>query len=117
MEEALSDTQIKAFREAFDIFDKDGGGTIDADEMQDTLAECGIYLDTYEVARIMASVVGKDSDIEFSDFLKFMTSTDRFVAAIQSSQTSLSSGIDVPSSDEAVVLFDALTEFMKKNIL
>ena len=34
----LTKAQIQAFQEAFELFDKNGGGTIDASELQKTLA-------------------------------------------------------------------------------
>ena len=35
-----------AFREAFELFDKNGGGTIDASELQRTLADVDIHIDS-----------------------------------------------------------------------
>ena len=40
----LTDAQYQAFQEAFELFDKNGGGTIDAAELQKTLDDCGIYV-------------------------------------------------------------------------
>ena len=45
--------QYQAFQEAFELFDKNGGGTIDAAELQKTLDDCGIYVNGDDLVEIM----------------------------------------------------------------
>ena len=42
--DCLTEDQIQAFQEAFELFDKNGGGTIDAAELQKTLAGVDIHV-------------------------------------------------------------------------
>jgi len=48
----LTDAQYQAFQEAFELFDKNGGGTIDAAELQKTLDDCGIYVNGDDLGKI-----------------------------------------------------------------
>ena len=49
----LTDAQYQAFQEAFEQFDKTGGGTIDAADLQNTLDDCGIFVDGDDLMEIM----------------------------------------------------------------
>ena len=49
----LTDAQYQAFQEAFELFDKNGGGTIDAAELQKTLDDCGIYVNGDDLGKFM----------------------------------------------------------------
>ena len=51
----LTDAQYQAFQEAFELFDKNGGGTIDAAELQKTLDDCGIYVNGDDLGKIYDS--------------------------------------------------------------
>ena len=46
----------KAFREAFELFDKNGGGTIDASELQRTLADVGIHIDSAGLLEVFINI-------------------------------------------------------------
>nr|XP_039253371.1 uncharacterized protein LOC120330477 [Styela clava] len=113
--EALTQQQISAFKEAFDLFDKNGGGTIDALELQKTLESVGIFLEEDEIHDVMMRL-DKDGngEIDFEEFLNMMTNTEMFLEAFASRHG------DKPSDmrrERDVLLFDALTEFMKKSAL
>ena len=56
----LTDAQYQAFQEAFELFDKNGGGTIDAAELQKTLDDCGIYVNGDDLG--MSSVGQRSMD-------------------------------------------------------
>ena len=49
----LTDAQYQAFQEAFEQFDKTGGGTIDAADLQNTLDDVGIFVDGDDLTEIM----------------------------------------------------------------
>jgi Ca2+-binding EF-hand superfamily protein len=61
----------KKCREAFNTFDADGSGTIDADEMRLLLEAIGETPTEEELLRFMADVdEGGKGEIEFSEFLR-----------------------------------------------
>jgi len=112
----LTDAQYQAFQEAFELFDKNGGGTIDAAELQKTLDDCGIYVNGDDLVEIMLSLDHDgNGEVDFDEFLNLMTNTDVFLEVLNT---------DIDDDTEAkrearkrVVLFDALTEFLKKQAL
>ncbi|XP_076821552.1 uncharacterized protein LOC143468310 [Clavelina lepadiformis] len=114
--DALTQQQIMAFKEAFDLFDNDGGGTIDEHELKETLQSVGIEIEESEIHDIM-SRVDKDGDgaIDFDDFLNLMTNTEMFMEAFVSDHDPASEQPQQREKD--VVLFDAVTEFVKKSAL
>ena len=111
----LTEDQINAFREAFEIFDKNGGGTIDASELQKTLADVGIDIDGADLTEVMLTLDGDgNGEVDFDEFLKLMTDTEMFIEALAEKNTDV---IHRKPVSKRVVLFDALTEFMKKQAL
>jgi len=108
----LTPLQIKAFREAFELFDKNGGGTIDASELQRTLADVDIHIDSAGLLEVMLTLDGDgNGEVDFDEFLKIMTDTEMFIEVFVEKNT----GETLRS--RRVVLFDALIEFMKKQAL
>jgi len=112
----LTDAQYQAFQEAFELFDKNGGGTIDAAELQKTLDDCGIYVNGDDLVEIMLSLDHDgNGEVDFDEFLNLMTNTDVFLEVLNTDTDD-----DTEAKREArkrVVLFDALTEFLKKQAL
>lgn len=117
----LSKRQVKAFREVFDLFDGNGGGTIDADELDETLRSVNICLESHQIAEVMLSIDHDgNGEIDFEEFMHLMTNTERFIDSLAN---------DLMSDDEKAeskrkeneqkenMLFEALTEFMKKSAL
>eukprot|EP00916_Digyalum_oweni_P009466 GHVL01015981.1.p1 GENE.GHVL01015981.1~~GHVL01015981.1.p1 ORF type:complete len:173 (+),score=46.31 GHVL01015981.1:56-574(+) len=70
----VTDEQKQEIKEAFDLFDTDGSGSIDAKELKVAMRALGFEPKKEEV-RKMISDVDKDGSgtIEFSDFLEMMT--------------------------------------------
>ena len=70
----LSDEQILEFKEAFKLFDKDGGGSIDVDELKEAMEALGQSPDDEEL-QTMVDEVDEDGsgEIEFDEFLVLMT--------------------------------------------
>jgi centrin-1 len=70
----LSEEQKQEIREAFDLFDTDGSGTIDAKELKVAMRALGFEPKKEEVKKMIADV---DADgtgcIGFEDFLSLMT--------------------------------------------
>eukprot|EP00299_Pterocystis_sp_00344_P007562 c2504_g1_i1.p1 GENE.c2504_g1_i1~~c2504_g1_i1.p1 ORF type:complete len:150 (+),score=48.01 c2504_g1_i1:41-490(+) len=73
MADQLTNDQIREFREAFEMFDKDGSGTIDARELATVLRSLG-QNPTNEQLREMISIVDSDHSgtIDFGEFLNMM---------------------------------------------
>ena len=70
----LDEEQILEFKEAFKLFDKDGGGSIDVDELGDAMRALGQDPDPEEL-QAMVDEVDEDGsgEIEFDEFLILMT--------------------------------------------
>jgi len=69
----LTRAQVKEFKEAFDIFDVDGGGTITADELGDVMRSLG-QKPSKELLEEMVREIDADGDgaIDFPEFLTMM---------------------------------------------
>merc|ERR1712166_1264079 len=68
----LTDDQIQEIREAFDLFDTDGSGTIDAKELKVAMRALGLDAKKDEIRR-MINDIDKDGSgtIDFNVFLLF----------------------------------------------
>ncbi|XP_057305377.1 uncharacterized protein LOC130642305 [Hydractinia symbiolongicarpus] len=110
-QDVLTADQKIAFREVFDLFDSNGGGTIDAEELDEALKSADIHLSTEEIADVLTSM-DKDGngEIDFEEFLQLMTNTERFLESVMFVD-------DQERKQREVLLFDALTQFMKKSAL
>ena len=71
----LTEEQKSEIREAFDLFDTDGSGTIDIKEMKVALRALGFDTSKEELRKLVAEV-DKDGSgaVEFKEFLQMMTS-------------------------------------------
>eukprot|EP00966_Prymnesium_polylepis_P170045 3930913-Prymnesium_polylepis.1 len=69
----LTEAQLDEFREAFNSFDKDGGGSIDAKELKDLMASVG-QNPTDEELQEMIAIADADGtgDIDFAEFVTLM---------------------------------------------
>ena len=70
----LTEEQILEFKEAFKLFDKDSGGSIDAEELKDALESLGQVV-TEESVQELVDEVDEDGsgEIEFDEFLVLMS--------------------------------------------
>lgn len=105
----LTKKQIEAFREVFNLFDLNGGGTIDAEELEKALHSVDIKLTQEEVVELLA-VIDDDGngngEMDFYEFLQLMTSTEKFLESR-----------DCSKNNSQSLLFSALTKFMRKTAL
>ncbi|CAM9911278.1 unnamed protein product, partial [Hapterophycus canaliculatus] len=71
----LTEEQKQEIREAFDLFDTDGSGTIDAKELKVAMRALGFEPKKEEIKK-MISDIDKDGSgtIDFQEFLEMMTS-------------------------------------------
>ena len=69
----LTREQVQAFRETFDFFDKDGGGSINTSEIGDVLRALGQRPTKAELAQMVREVDADGSgDVDFAEFLAMM---------------------------------------------
>uniref|UniRef100_A0ABM0LZV1 Probable calcium-binding protein CML8-like n=1 Tax=Saccoglossus kowalevskii TaxID=10224 RepID=A0ABM0LZV1_SACKO len=102
------------FREVFDLFDSNGGGSIDADEFSQALDSVDIQIPPNEIAEIMATIDNDgNGEIDFDEFLLLMTNTERFLETFVENKD----GSTIDPNHRETLLFDALTQFMKKSAL
>lgn len=70
----LNDDQKQEVREAFDLFDADGSGTIDVKELKVAMRALGFEPKKEEMKKIVSEVDKEDTGrVSFSDFLALMT--------------------------------------------
>merc|ERR1719164_441664 len=70
----LTEEQKQEIREAFDLFDTDGSGTIDAKELKVAMRALGFEPKKEEIKKMIADI-DKDGSgtIDFEEFLQMMT--------------------------------------------
>jgi centrin-1 len=70
----LSEDQKNEIREAFDLFDADGGGTIDTNELKVAMKALSLDPSDEELAKMVSEVdIDASGTIDFSEFFKMMT--------------------------------------------
>ncbi|XP_054758612.1 uncharacterized protein LOC129264684 [Lytechinus pictus] len=117
-EPALTKEQVEAFQEVFDLFDSNGGGTIDADELQLALSSVDIHLPAQDIRDVLEGIDKDGSgEIDFEEFLTLMTNTEKFLETVADSHDEHALGEDDVAGGRETVLFDALTKFMKTSAL
>ena len=75
---------LTAFHEVFNLFDINGGGTIDANELDSALKSVDIQLTRREIEDVL-HVIDEDGngEIDFEEFLTLMTSTEKYLATLK----------------------------------
>ena len=70
----LTEEQKQEIKEAFDLFDTDGSGSIDAKELKVAMRALGFEPKKEEIKKMIADAdKGQGGVIDFSDFLDMMT--------------------------------------------
>ncbi|XP_038071507.1 uncharacterized protein LOC119740312 [Patiria miniata] len=116
-EPALTNEQKEAFKEAFDLFDSNGGGTIDAEELTEALSSVDIHLSVDEIKEVLQAIDKDGSgEIDFEEFLNMMTNTEKFLEMFASKHEE-GSVLGSPAAGRGHILFDALTQFMRSSAL
>lgn len=74
--EALSDEQVQAFKDVFDLFDKDGSGSISTTELGDVMRSLGQNPTDAELQDMVNEVdTDQSGSIEFNEFMALMSTT------------------------------------------
>ncbi|KAH0842860.1 Calmodulin [Fonsecaea pedrosoi] len=72
----LSDEEVKAYKDVFALFDKDGSGTITAQELGEIMKSLGQNPSDSELQDMINEVdVDRSGSIDFEEFLKMMSTT------------------------------------------
>lgn len=75
MTEKLSARELAEYKEVFSMFDKDGDGTIDADELGTVMGSLGVNPSDAEIQQMIEEVdTDKNGTIDFSEFCALMAS-------------------------------------------
>ena len=70
----MTEEQKQEIREAFDLFDTDGSGTIDAKELKIAMRALGFEPKKEEIRKMIADIDADGSGtIDFQEFLEMMT--------------------------------------------
>ena len=70
----FSDEQIEEIREAFNLFDSDGSGSIDYKELKAAMRALGFDVRKDELQKVIAEIDADGSgEIEFPEFMQMMT--------------------------------------------
>jgi centrin-1 len=69
----LTAEQKQEIREAFDLFDTDGSGTIEAKDLKVAMRALGFDATKEELKRMLAEVDRIGQTLDFNDFLKLMS--------------------------------------------
>merc|ERR1712164_201728 len=70
----LTEEQKQEIKEAFDLFDTDGSGSIDAKELKVAMRALGFEPKKDEIAKMIADVDDSgDGEIDFDEFMVMMT--------------------------------------------
>ncbi|XP_063098229.1 EF-hand calcium-binding domain-containing protein 3 [Cavia porcellus] len=81
--EKLSPSQMEAFQDVYNFFNKDKTGCIDINGMMSTLAKLGMNLTKHDVYNeLKCADLDRDGKVNFSDFLRVLTDKNRFLRAV-----------------------------------
>ena len=74
-----SSTKYKELKEAFDFFDKDGSGSIDAKEISTVLNQLGHKSTAVELGDMMTSIdKNQDNSVSFDEFCVLIKASSKF---------------------------------------
>ncbi|XP_057307544.1 uncharacterized protein LOC130645543 [Hydractinia symbiolongicarpus] len=110
----LTATQIAAFRQVFDLVDKDGGGSIDAEELYNSMKDLESNLNLDEVKEILEELDRDgNGEIDFEEFLYMMTSMSIQIKEAQVEDTACTRA----GKRRQSVFFSVITKFAMKHSL
>ena len=81
---------IYSFVQVFELLDRDGGGSLDAQELYTVMKELDIEVSLDEIESVLQEL-DKDGngEIDFDEFLYTMSETDRYLEMLSSGEFSI----------------------------
>jgi len=112
----LTGMQIAAFRQVFDMVDKDGGGSIDAEELYNSMKDLESNLNLDEIKEILEELDRDgNGEIDFEEFLYMMTSMSLQIKEAQNETDETQKNAD--SKRRQSIFFSVITKFAMKHSL
>ncbi|XP_069397742.1 EF-hand calcium-binding domain-containing protein 3 isoform X1 [Ovis canadensis] len=113
-ERKLSPSQMRAFQDAYNFFNKDKTGCIDLHGMMCTLAKLGMNLMKHDVYNeLRCADIDQDGKVNFSDFLKVLTDKNRFLKAVVPEKGTC---LDL-AGNPGILLFEILSKLIETSAL
>lgn len=70
----MTDDEVEELRQAFDLFDTDGSGTIDPKELRAAMQSLGFETKNQTIYQMIQDIdKDGDGDVDFDEFLDLMT--------------------------------------------
>ncbi|XP_004405953.1 PREDICTED: EF-hand calcium-binding domain-containing protein 3 isoform X1 [Odobenus rosmarus divergens] len=113
-EKKLKPSQMQAFRDAYNFFNKDKTGCIDLHGMMCTLAKLGMNLTKHDVYNeLRCADIDRDGKVNFSDFIKVLTDKNRFLKAVVPEKEKCLDSAGNPG----ILLFEILSKLVETSAL
>ncbi|XP_070335670.1 EF-hand calcium-binding domain-containing protein 3 isoform X4 [Odocoileus virginianus] len=113
-ERKLNPSQMRAFQDAYNFFNKDKTGCIDLHGMMCTLAKLGMNLMKHDVYNeLRCADIDQDGKVNFSDFLKVLTDKNRFLKAVVPEKETCLDLVGNPG----ILLFEILSKLIETSAL
>ncbi|XP_054430796.1 EF-hand calcium-binding domain-containing protein 3 [Pteronotus mesoamericanus] len=113
-ERKLSASQMRAFQDAYNFFNKDKTGSIDLHGLMCTLAKLGMNLNKHDVSNeLQCADIDRDGKVNFSDFIKVLTDKNRFLKAVVPEKDKC---LDL-AGNPGILLFEILSKLIETSAL
>ncbi|XP_025292396.1 EF-hand calcium-binding domain-containing protein 3 isoform X3 [Canis lupus dingo] len=113
-EKRLNTSQIQAFQDAYNFFNKDKTGCIDLHGMMCTLAKLGMNLTKRDVYNeLRCADIDRDGKVNFSDFIKVLTDKNLFLKAVVPEKEKC---LDL-AGNPGILLFEILSKLVETSAL
>ncbi|XP_036124930.1 EF-hand calcium-binding domain-containing protein 3 isoform X2 [Molossus molossus] len=113
-ERKLSASQMQAFQDAYNFFNKDKTGSIDLHGMMCTLTKLGMNLTKHNVYNeLKCADIDRDGKVNFSDFIKVLTDKDLFLKAVVPEKEKC---LDF-AGNPGILLFEILSKLVETSAL
>ncbi|KAM9044952.1 EF-hand calcium-binding domain-containing protein 3 isoform 1-T1 [Megaptera novaeangliae] len=113
-ERKLSPSQMRAFQDAYNFFNKDKTGCIDLHGMMCTLAKLGMNLTKHDVYNeLRCADIDRDGKVNFSDFIKVLTDNNLFLKAVVPETENC---LDL-AGNPGILLFEILSKLVETSAL
>ncbi|XP_012888721.1 PREDICTED: EF-hand calcium-binding domain-containing protein 3 [Dipodomys ordii] len=113
-EKKLNSSQMEAFHDAYNFFNKDKTGCIDLHGLMCTLAKLGMNINKYDIyAELKLADPDRDGKVNFSDFMKVLTDKERFLKAVVPSKRTCLELTATPG----IILFEILSKLVETSAL